>query len=82
MERFMYRVIYAVVLIAALSGEALAQNKTDQAPSSKNVAERQAPVGHRQPTKKSLPPNVWQNEQEISSGNQKFDRTLIICRGC
>jgi hypothetical protein len=83
---FMCRVIYAVVLIAGLSGAVLAQNNTDQTSGNKNkehgIAGRQAPIGHRQPTKKTLPADVWQHEQALPFDNQKFDRALIICKGC
>jgi hypothetical protein len=77
-------VIYAIVVIAGLSGNALAQNNSDQTSTNKKqgIVGRQAPIGHRQPTLRELPPDVLQREQALPPGNQKFDKTLTICKGC
>ena len=43
---------------------------------------RQAPVGHRQPTAKDVPPSVDQNLGARSPEDQAVDRKLRICRDC
>ena len=79
-------VIYAVIVIASLSGSALAQSNTNQSPggtsTTTGMPERQAPVGHRQPTVKDLPPDVLQNEQKATPSDKKRDKSSTICKGC
>jgi hypothetical protein len=41
-----------------------------------------APVGHRQPQQKDLPPSVARDEGHTTAGEQAIDRSLNICRGC
>ncbi len=44
-----------------------------------------APVGHRQPREKDLPPAISREEQQqrdVLSRQRAFDRSLQICRGC
>ena len=59
-------VMFAVGVIAGLSGSALAQNNTNQPPAGTNAKQGitgpEAPVGHRQPKPKDLPANVLQND--------------------
>jgi len=88
---------YATVAALAVGSAALAQNNADQpsAPSgsgqttgqanggtgqSTNV--RQAPVGHRQPTAKDVPPRNEDNLGVRSPEDQAVDRKLRICRDC
>lgn len=79
-------IIYALIIIASLSGGALAQSNTSQSPRDMGTTEgtnaRQAPVGHRQPTVKDLPPDVIQKEQRATSGDKKWDKSSTICKGC
>jgi hypothetical protein len=88
---------YAIVAVLAVGGAALAQNNADQpsAPSGSGQTTgqadsgtgqptnvRQAPVGHRQPTAKDVPPSVDQNLGARSPEDQAVDRKLRICRDC
>lgn len=80
-------VVCATAVMLGLSGSALAQNSTDQPPNNANSKQGtvgwQAPIGHRQPTLKTLPPDVLQQEQAAPSGYEKYDkRALEICKGC
>jgi hypothetical protein len=78
-------VMFAVVVIACLSGGALAQNNTDQSPARSRTTgtpERQAPVGHRQPKAKDLPADILQNQQRETPRDKGWDKKLTICRGC
>jgi uncharacterized low-complexity protein len=43
---------------------------------------RQAPIGHRQPTAKDVPPRVDENLGARSPEDQAVDRKLRICRDC
>jgi len=88
---------YATVAALALcSSAALAQNNACQ-PGSSGSAQttgqagpgtgeatgvRQAPVGHRQPTAKDVPPRVDENLGVRSPEDQAVDRRLRICRDC
>jgi len=88
---------YATVAALAVGSAALAQNNADQpsAPSgsgqttgqansgtgqSTNV--RQAPIGHRQPTAKDVPPRNEDNLGVRSPEDQAVHRKLRICRDC
>ena len=82
-------VMFAVVVIAGLSGSALAQNDKDQSPvgstttaTPERQAPVQAPVGHRQPKAKDLPADILQNEQRETTRDNGSDKRLTICRGC
>jgi hypothetical protein len=79
-------VMFAVVVIAGLSGSALAQNNTDQSPvgtsTTTGAPERHAPVGHRQPKAKDLPTDILQNQQRETPRDEGWDKKLTICRGC
>jgi hypothetical protein len=91
-------VIYAVAAAVVLCGAAVAQNNPDQLlPRSGGGAQttgqtdpasgqansgRQAPVGHRQPRAKDVPPGVEQNLGARSREDQAIDRKLRICRDC
>jgi hypothetical protein len=88
----------AVVAAAVLGGAAVAQNNPDQsAPRSGGSAQttvqtdtsagqvnvgRQAPVGHRQPRAKDVPPGVNENLGVRSPEDEAIDRKLRICRDC
>jgi uncharacterized protein YdeI (BOF family) len=88
---------YAIVAALALcSGAALAQNDAGQPGSNGNgqttgqagsgtgqsTNVRQAPVGHRQPSAKDVPPSVDENLGARSPEDQAVDRKLRICRDC
>jgi hypothetical protein len=81
----------AAVAISAAWATAAAQNNPDQSstrpagdPQTTGQAEsrRQAPIGHRQPTPKDLPPGLDQNRGARSSDDEALDRKLKICRAC
>ena len=79
---FMRLVTYAAVLFVSLSGGALAQN-SNSGGTNTGITKHEAPIGHRQPTLKTLPPNVLQQEQAPPPGYEKYDkRRLEICKGC
>ena len=86
--RVMRLIVCATAVMLGVSGSAFAQNSPDQPSNSANTKQGtvgwQAPIGHRQPTLKTLPPDVLQQEQAApSSGYEKYDkRTLEICKGC
>jgi len=86
MVRIMRPFMFAAILIVGLSGGALAQNSVDQPRGNTNTkqgtAGQQAPVGHRQPTLKTLPPDVLQHEQAPPPGYNAFGKTPNICKGC
>ena len=78
---------YAVVILAGLSSGASAQNNSSQFPvdagGQHGIARREAPVGHRQPRLKDLPPDVVQGEQAQKPAEEKtLDKKLNICKGC
>ena len=88
---------YAIVAALALcSSAALAQNNVGQ-PGSSGSAQttgqadpgtgqatgvREAPIGHRQPTAKDVPPRNEDNLGVRSPEDQAVDRKLRICRDC
>ena len=84
---------YATVAALAVGSAALAQNNADQPSAPGGSAQttgqagsgtgqstnvRQAPVGHRQPTAKDVPPSVDQNLGARSPEDQAVDRKLRI----
>ena len=86
---------YAVVAAVLLCGSALAQNNTGQSsPRSSGSPQttgqtdpgvnigREAPVGHRQPRAKDLPPTLDENRAVRSPEDEAIDRKLRICRDC
>ena len=88
---------YAIVAALTAGSAALAQNNADQPSASSGSAQttgqgnsgsgqptnvRQAPIGHRQPTAKDVPPSVDQNLGARSPEDQAVDRKLRICRDC
>jgi hypothetical protein len=77
----------AIAAIAAISSGAFAQNTGQQPPTPQPDAPRttgqapKAPIGHRQPAAKDLPPEL--NEKlGPSPEDRKLDQKLTICRGC
>lgn len=42
----------------------------------------QAPVGHRQPTARDLPPSIRRDEGARTQSERDFDKSLQICRDC
>jgi hypothetical protein len=87
---------YAIVAALAVCGAALAQNNAGQPGSSGNAqttgqagsgtgqaaGARQAPIGHRQPTAKDVPPSVDENLGARTPEDQAVDRKLRIFRDC
>jgi hypothetical protein len=77
----MRRNVYA---IAILVGILFAQNKENQSPAESTkpgAMEHKAPIGHRQPTTKTLPADVLQREQN-QPVEKKPGKNLTICKGC
>jgi hypothetical protein len=88
---------YAIVAALTAGSAALAQNNADQPSASSGSAQttgqgnsgsgqptnvRQAPIGHRQPTAKDVPPKNEDNLGVRSPEDQAVDRKLRICRDC
>ena len=87
----------AIVAALAAGSAALAQNNADQPSASGGSAQttgqgnsgtgqptnvRQAPIGHRQPTAKDVPPRKEDSLGVRSPEDQAVDRKLRICRDC
>jgi hypothetical protein len=72
------RAITIAIFIAMLAGAAAAQDASPPATGTPPKADRpltngmgsiwQAPVGHRQPTLRDLPPSVRRDERSVSNG--------------
>jgi hemolysin-activating ACP:hemolysin acyltransferase len=77
----MRRAICTAAIIVGLLGGAFAQNNKNSG-TNMGMTKHEAPIGHRQPTLKSLPPDVLQNEPKSAPGEREYDKTLTICRGC
>ena len=77
----MRRAMCVAVTVAVLLGGALAQNNNNGSTNT-GVTKHEAPIGHRQPTLRSLPPDVLQNEPRPAPGEKEYDKKLIICRRC
>jgi hypothetical protein len=77
----MRRAMCTAVVIVGLLGSALAQNNNNSGTNT-GIKKYEAPIGHRQPTLKSLPPDVLQNEPKSAPGEREYDKKLIICRRC
>jgi hypothetical protein len=87
---------YAVAAVVVAWTAAVAQNNPDQpsppaggsaqttgqADNNPGQATREAPVGHRQPRAKDVPPAVQNNYGVRSPEDQAVDRKLRICRDC
>ena len=82
----MRSIVCAVIVVTSVLGSAFAQSNTSQSPrdmgTTTGITGRQAPVGHRQPTTKDLPPDVLQNEQKATPSDKKADKRSTICKGC
>jgi len=83
------RAIVTAVLLSLLAGAAAAQNPGGTIGPQSRPADRavrqEAPVGHRQPTERSLPPSVRKNENTVGEGRPAEDPLgplPQICRGC
>jgi hypothetical protein len=55
------------------------QPPAQSSPSTTGRAQRQAPVGHRQPRAADVPPETGTT---VLPGQKKLDRELRICRDC
>ncbi len=91
-------VTYAAAAAVMLCSAAVAQNNADrssprssgsaQTPGQTDIGTGQAnsgwdaPVGHRQPRAKDVPPGVDQNLGVRSPEDEAIDRKLRICRDC
>ena len=86
---------YAVLAAVLVLNAAVAQNDpgqpspsssgaqtTGQADNNVEQAVWQAPIGHRQPTAKDVPPKVEENLDIRSPEDEAIDRKLRICRDC
>jgi hypothetical protein len=86
---------WAAVLSSVFLSVAFAQNAATSAqspPEAREVnppapatdARGQAPIGHRQPRPRDLPPNVLRDEGGgvRSPVDQELDQKMQICRGC
>jgi len=91
--RPMILVALALMAGAAPAQEAVAQNEpsrpqglpsTSSPPTEGRSAVPQAPIGHRQPTPKDVPPDVLRREQTGEPPSQTIDsgRPPSICRDC
>ena len=69
-------VMFSASIAVVDAGETQGGTKTERG----NVM--QAPVGHRQPTAKDVPPRVDENLGARSPEDQAVDRKLRICRDC
>jgi hypothetical protein len=89
-------VTYALLAGVVVGSAAVAQNNpnqpsppaggsaqtTGQADNNPGQAIREAPVGHRQPRAKDLPPGVQDNYGVRSPEDEAIRRKLRICRDC
>ncbi len=84
-------VAYAVVAaLVAWNAAAAQSNPVQSSPPSSGSAQTtgqassvwQAPVGHRQPTAKDVPPGLQHNYGVRSLEDEAIDRKLRICRDC
>jgi hypothetical protein len=84
--KFTVTAAVATMLVAIALTETRAQGLPEldaRFRSARNSAERhQAPIGHRQPRRQDLPPDVREKEGMVSARQRDFDRSLNICRGC
>ena len=65
----MRRAMCVAVIVAELLGGALAQNNNNSGTNT-GMPKHEAPIGHRQPTLRSLPPDVLQNEPKSAPGER------------
>jgi len=79
----------SAVILAMAAGSALAQKMPPtqpQPPTNAAPAIPQAPIGHRQPTMKDLPPAAARGEESdkpsLGSAASDFGPLRSICRGC
>jgi len=64
------------------SPSSLSAQTTGQADNNIGQAVWQAPIGHRQPSAKDVPPRVEENLGIRSPEDEAIDRKLRICRDC
>jgi hypothetical protein len=72
------------VLMSTEAGAQRANNRTTgTAPAAEEPLVPQAPVGHRQPRAKDLPPpQQTAEEREQARKDRELDKRLRICRNC
>jgi len=85
-------VSYALVAVTLLWSASAAQNNPDQLPPASSgsaqrtdkpaTSAREAPIGHRQPRAKDVPPWIQDNLGTRSLEDEAIDRKLRICRDC
>jgi hypothetical protein len=88
----MRAVSYALVAVTLLWSAAAAQNNPDQLPLASSGSAQstgkpatsalEAPIGHRQPRAKDVPPRIQENLGTRSREDETIDRKLRICRDC
>jgi hypothetical protein len=72
-------------LLALLgAASAFAQSTSPEPTNSDKNVTREAPVGHRQPRAKDLPPDISSpNDPRDAKADEELDRKIkSICRGC
>lgn len=76
--------LFSALLFIAVSNWSLAETDTKANSNGKtaNPIGHKAPIGHLQPTQKSLPPEVLRREQNGNIRERQFDRKIHICKGC
>ena len=89
-------VAYALLAVVVVCSAALAQNNpnqpsppaggspqtTGQGDNKPGQTTREAPVGHRQPGAKDVPPEIQDNYGVRSPEDEELRRKLRICRDC
>jgi hypothetical protein len=88
----MRAVSYALVAVILLWSAAATQNNADQVPRASSGSAQstgqpatspgEAPIGHRQPRAKDVPPRIQENLGTRSLEDEAIDRKLRICRDC
>lgn len=84
------RTILLAVFISILAGAAMAQSAQTPAPANPDrplatdgmATVREAPVGHRQPTERDLPPSVRHEENAAQPGRLEPPGVPKICQEC
>ena len=86
----MRRLAIMSIIIAMTAGSSALAQKSDQ---SKGIGKdtqierqaiegKEAPIGHRQPTTKDVPPDIAQGTIGRTPADKALDQKLKICRGC
>jgi len=82
------RTLVTAILITMLACAAVAQNLDDKArplspaATKGSAAMPQAPIGHRQPTEKNLPPHIRKDETTGNGVRDPLGPLPQLCKGC